>query len=136
MLVKTTEFLLSETLHDGIVLSSEWQTLENPARKALIINVRFYIDEPDMKERCLLSIEFDDVVSTESPWTEFDIFRFGMVTAEPLTFSMVDCATGESVTIVCGDSHIRVDKIFFEYLKKFNRPILKSIRHEVNVRDM
>ncbi|MEI8281377.1 MAG: hypothetical protein WCG75_03130 [Armatimonadota bacterium] len=136
MIVQTTEFLLSETLHDGIVLGSEWQSLENPTRKALIVNVRFYIDEPDMKERCFLSIEFDDVLSTETPWPKFDIFDFDLVNESPLAFSMVDSVTGESVNVLCKDSHIHVDEVFLEYLRKYDRPILKCLQRVTNIRDL
>jgi len=125
--LKTTDFLESETLHDAIVLESIWDEIGDVKCNRLVVNVEFYIDQPNMKVDSILSIVFESAVIAELPWPEFDMFRFEVECEFPLTFAATDCATGKTLKIECADSYIILDEIFVNYLTKYDRPALKLL---------
>ena len=125
--LRTSDFLECETLHDAIVLESIWDESSVKNSNRLVIYVRFYVDYPGIEKRSFLSIVFETAIAKELPWPEFDMFDFDLACRSPLTFTTTDCATGKTLKIECADSYIILDEIFVDYLTKYDRPALKLL---------
>lgn len=106
------DFCKFDSLHDGLVMSSDWEGRQG----RLTINLELYLQAN--KVCSYLSIVLNHVSSTQGVWPKFDMYYFDAIPGNEVTYETQDMVTGETVQFVCQSGYIILDDIYVCYMRE------------------